>query len=138
MWIMENINKLIAYLIAIANFSKDIHYSVKGDAFNGKHLLADRVYEGLNDFKDSVIEVCILGNDLEPLLMSEYNAMANGLTPLLSKDDREDFEKLKELMTDALGYLEAMQGTTRGENSLIDGIAQDLQGKLGLVNRQVK
>ena len=138
---MENINKfnkLVAYLIAIANFAKDIHYSVKGDAFYSKHLLADRVYDGLNDFKDSVIEICILGNDLEPLLMSEYNAMANGLTPLLSKDDRENFEKLKELMTDALGHLEAMQGTTRGENSLIDSIAQDLQQKLGLLSLQVK
>lgn len=73
---MEKNNKLICYLVAIQNFTKDIHYSCKGDAFYGKHLLVDRIYDGLDDFIDVIKETCLLGNDILPLPSGEYMARA--------------------------------------------------------------
>ena len=138
---MDNVNKLIAYLEAIAAFAKDIHYTCKGDAFYGKHLLADRIQDGLRDFIDSIKETCILGNNLLPLPSGEYMAMAMNLLPPVETDDKKNFENMKNLIENALVHMQRMlqdEETARGEVSLVDGIAQDLQGKLGLVNRQVK
>ena len=140
MGIMDNINKLIYYLIAIQNFAKDIHYTCKGDAFYGKHLLADRIQDGLYDFIDSIKETCFLGNDILPLPSGEYLAKAMNLLPALEQDDKKNFEAMQKLLTDCLVLMQEMlqeKDTPRAEVSLIDGIAQDLQGKLGLVNRQV-
>lgn len=138
---MEKINKLICYLVAIQNFAKDIHYSCGGDAFYGKHLLADRIYDGLDTFIDGIKETCLLGNDILPLPSGEYLAMAMNLLPALEQDDKKNFEAMQKLLIDCLVLMQEMlqeKDTPRAEVSLIDGIAQDLQQKLGLVNRQVK
>ena len=138
---MENINKLICYLVAIQNFAKDIHYSCAGDAFYGKHLLADRIYDRLDGFIDGIKETCLLGNDILPLPSGEYLAMAMNLLPALEQDDKKNFEAMQKLLIDCLVLMQEMlqvKDTPRAEVSLIDGIAQDLQQKLGLVNREVR
>lgn len=138
---MDSINQLICYLIAIQNYAKDIHYSCKGEGFYGKHLLADRIYDGLDDFIDQSKEVYFLGNNLLPLPSGEYLAKAMNLLPPVEADDKKNFEHIKTLIEDCLMHAQKMlleKDTTRGEMSLVDGIAQDLQGKLGLVNRLVK
>lgn len=138
---MENINKLICYLLVIANFAKDIHYSCKGEAFYSKHLLADRIQEGLYDFIDSIKEICLLGNDILPLPSGEYLAMTMNLLPLVETDGKKNFQNMQKLLIDCLVLMQEMlqdKDTPRAEVSLIDGIAQDLQQKLGLVNLQVK
>ncbi len=138
---MDSINQLIYYLIAIQNYAKDIHYSCKGEGFYGKHLLADRIYDGLDDFIDQSKEVYFLGNNLLPLPSGEYLAKAMNLLPPVEADDKKNFEHIKTLIEDCLMHAQKMlleKDTTRGEMSLVDGIAQDLQGKLGLVNRLVK
>ena len=137
---MDSINKLIAYLIAIANFAKDIHYSCRGDAFYGKHLLADRIQDGLYDFIDQIKETCLLGNDIQPLPSVQYLSQAALLIPELTDNDKTNFESIQKLLIDCLVLMQEMLKETdipRAEVSLIDGVAQDLQGKLGLVNRQV-
>ncbi len=50
----DEFNKLITYLLAIANFAKDIHYSCHGEAFYGKHLFADRIQENISEFIDQI------------------------------------------------------------------------------------
>lgn len=138
---MENINKLICYLIAISNFAKDIHYTVKGEAFYSKHELADRIYNGLNDFVDQLKETCILGNNQEPLSSIAYLENTIPLIPLLAIEDKANFVSLKELLEETLVHTQMMlqdKDNPRGEVSLVDNIAQDLQQKLGLVNLQVK
>ena len=138
---MENINKLICYLLAISNFAKDIHYSCKGEAFYGKHLLADRIQERLYDFIDGIKETCLLGNDILPLPSGEYLARTMNLLPPVDADDKKNFQAMQKLLIDCLVLMQEMlqeTDTPRAEVSLVDGIAQDLQGKLGLVNRQVK
>lgn len=135
---MEKFNKLICYLLALANFAKDIHYSCHGDAFYGKHEFADRLADGEDNYIDQIKEICILGNDEEPLPSGEYLSRATSLIPLKSDKDRENFFSMKALMLNALTHLEEMDGMTRGEENLIGNIAQDIQQNLGLVNRQVK
>lgn len=139
--IMENINKLICYLLAIANFAKDIHYSCKGEAFYGKHLLADRIQDRLYDFIDSIKETCLLGNEVLPLPSGEYLVRTMNLLPPVDADDKKNFQAMQKLLIDCLVLMQEMlkeTDTPRAEVSLVDGIAQDLQGKLGLVNRQIE
>lgn len=138
---MENINKLICYLLAIVNFAKDIHYTCKGEAFYSKHLLADRIQDGLYDFIDGIKETCLLGNDILPLPSGEYLSGAANLLPQVEDDDKKNFLAMQNLLTDCLALMQKMlmdTETPRAEVSLVDGIAQDLQQKLGLVNLQVR
>ncbi len=135
---MEKFNKLICYLLALANFAKDIHYSCHGDAFYGKHLFADRIQDNMYEFIDQVKEICILGNNEEPLPSGEYLSRATSLIPQKSGDDLENFKSIQTLMLNTLTHIENMEGLTVGEENLIGNIAQDIQNNLGLVNLQVK
>lgn len=136
---MEKFNKLICYLLALANFAKDIHYSCHGESFYGKHLFADRIQENMYEYIDQIKEICILGNDEEPLPSGEYLSRATSLIPAKSdNDDLENFRSMKALMLNTLTHIESMDGMTVGEENLIGNIAQDVQNNLGLVNQQVK
>lgn len=136
---MTDITKLISYLIAIANFAKDIHYSTHGEAFYAKHEFADLIQSDLNDYIDLIKEICLLGNEIAPLPSGEYLSRATSLIPLREENnDRQNFEKMKNLLIETLSLLEGMDNLTRGENNLLDDIAQNLQQKLGLVNQEVK
>lgn len=134
---MDNINKLIAELIAICSFCKDIHYNSKGDAFYGKHLLADRVQENINEYIDQIKEICILGNDEKTLPSGEYLLKATSFIPAIQNEDKANFKNLENLLIATLGTLESLEGT-KGEENLYGNIAQDLQNSLGLINRQIK
>lgn len=134
---MENINKLIAQLIALQNFCKDIHYNCKGEAFYSKHLLADRVQENISEYIDQIKETCILGNDEKTLPSGEYLLKATSFIPSIQEEDKANFKSLEKLLVVTLGTLEALDGT-KGEQDLYGAIAQDLQNNLGLINRQIK
>ena len=134
---MDNINNLICFLIALQSFCKDIHYSSKGDAFYGKHLLADRIQENLSDYIDRIKEVCILGNDEDTLPSGEYLSRATSSIPEVRNSDKENFKELEQLLVSILTLIETLHGT-KGEENLYGAIAEDLQNSLGLVNRQIK
>lgn len=134
---MEKVNNLICSLIAIQNFSKDIHYNAKGEAFYSKHLLADRVQENISDYIDRIKEVAILGNDEKTLPSGEYLSRATSLIPELSKEDKENFQSLENLIVNTLMLLQDME-STMGEDNLYGEIAENLQNSLGLINRQIK
>lgn len=125
-------------MLAIANYAKDIHYTCHGEAFYAKHLLADRIYDGLYDFIDLLKETCLLGNEIEPLPSGEYLSRATSLIKPITDNDKTNFDNMKDLLVDALAIMDEMKDMTRAESSLIDNISQDLQQKLGLINLQVK
>lgn len=135
---MENINKLIEYLIAISNFAKDIHYNSKGDAFYGKHLLADRIQENLSEYLDQIKEVFFLASDKEPLPSGEYLSRATSLIPEIALEDKANFKSMQNLIVVTLQHIEGLTDLTKGEENLIGAIAQDLQNSLGLINLQIK
>lgn len=136
---LDKLNKLIDYLLAIANFAKDIHYTTHGESFYAKHEFADRIQSNLYDYIDRIKETCLLANEISPLPSGEYLVRATSLIPMReTENDRKNFEKLQGLIISALELMEEMKDLGRGENNLIDEIASDLQGNLGLINLQVK
>lgn len=135
---MENISRLISLLIVIQNFSKDIHYNAKGEAFYSKHLLVDRVQENISDYIDSLKEVCFLGSDKEPLSSKEYLTDAAQVIPAIVDEDKTNFISLSSLLILTLQHIEGLEGLSKGEENLIGNIAENLQTSLGLVLRQIK
>ena len=133
---MENINKLIALLIAIQSYCKDIHYNAKGEAFYGKHLLVDRIQENISEYIDRIKEVFFLPDKKEPKPSKEYLQEASKLIPDIKQTDKENFKQLAELLIKALKKIEAASKLTKGEENLIGAIGEDLQTSLGLVNRE--
>ncbi len=136
---MENINQLLCYILAIANFAKDIHYTCHGEAFYSKHLLADRIYEGLFDFQDEIKETLLLGAGFIPLPSKDYNRGADDLTPdIYDNNDKANFENMKALIERTIAFIDKVDPKTRAENKLLDDVCADLQQKLGLINLQIK
>lgn len=135
---MDKINTLIEYLIAISNFAKDIHYNCKGESFYSKHLLADRINDNLNDHIDSIKELFFMAADKTPLPSGEYLSRATSLIPQVEKTDKANFKSMQNLLVNTLQHIETLTDLTRGESSLIDAVAQDLQSSLALVNFQIK
>lgn len=135
---MDKINVLISYLVAICNFAKDIHYNCKGEAFYSKHLLADKICDGLDEHIDSIKEIFFMAADKIPLPNGEYLSRATSLIPVITSDDKKNFELMSNLLVSALEHIESITDLTRGESSLIDSVAQDLQQNLALVNFQIK
>ncbi len=135
---MEKINKLIEYLLAIANFSKDIHYNCKGDAFYSKHILCDRIGENLYDYIDTLKEIFFLAADKLPLASGEYLSRATSLIPQIESNDNSNFTALSILLVTTLQHIETIKDLTKGEENLLGGIAENLQASLGLVNQQIK
>jgi DNA-binding ferritin-like protein len=135
---MEQFNLLISYLVAICNYSKDIHYNSKGSAFYSKHILADLVLDGLDEKIDDIKENVFLGNGIEPLPSGRYLMAAAALVPPISKEDRLNFIMLKGLVNRVRELIKTMEGPSRGANSLLDAIGEHLDKMAGLLHLQVK
>lgn len=133
------IHKLIALLIAIKGYSKNIHYTVHGDSFYGKHIFADRIEEPINDFIDRLKEVCLLGKlpeGIRPLTSSEYDAMAKEYYPITKdSNDNYNFTQLQNLIQETLHLINQLE-LSKGEENLVGAIAEHLQQMNGLLNLQ--
>lgn len=135
---MEKVNSIIAHLLAIQNFAKDIHYNCKGEAFYSKHLLCDRVAENIYDYIDSIKETSFLARMKEPLQCSEYLRNATAYIPDIALlNDEESFQKLASLIALTLEIIQDLKDLTIAEENLFGNIAENLQNSLGLLNRQV-
>ena len=123
------IDNLIIYLLAIANYAKDIHYNCTGPNFYGDHLFADRFTDNLYDYIDQLKEICLLGHGFKTLHSSVYLARAAQIIP-----DKIDFQKMRELMLNCLQLIESTKDISKGDENLIGAIAQDIQNNVGLLN----
>lgn len=129
---MENLNKLISLLIAIQNYSKDIHYNCIGKEAYSWHLLADRVQENLSDYIDRLKEY-MLGCDISPLSSKEYLANAIEIIPDIQKDIILSFTKMQNLIVGTLNVIEETKLNKAGDN-LISEIADNLTNSNGIIN----
>lgn len=132
----EQINNLIAQLIAIKEFSKDIHYTCHGEAFYAKHLLADKF--NFEEHIDLLKECCLLGNGERPLGSLEY--LKNAIEYLIypnEQSDKNNFEFLGKLINETLNQLDNIETNNKADSSILDSIAQDLQQYKGLLNLQL-
>ena len=118
------IDLLIEYLMAIENFTKDIHYNFYGD-----HLFADRIADGMSDYIDQLKEICLLGHGFKTLYSGEYLIRASELIPL-----DINFENMLKLLLDCLKHIETIDNISKGDENLIGAIAQDIQNNVGLIN----
>lgn len=123
------IDNLICYLLAIANYAKDIHYNCGGASFYGQHLLADRFVDNLYDYIDQLKEICLLGHGIKPLSSREYLKDAADLIP-----QDISFVLMQSLMLIPMQIIEDAQGISKGDENLLGAIAQDLQNNVGLIN----
>lgn len=133
----EQIDNLIVALIAIKEFSKDIHYTAHGEAFYSKHLLADKFnFDGSIDI---LKECSLLGNGIRPLASVEYLQRAINLLSIPEENnDKKNFETLGALLDKALKLISEMSGLSKADENIIGTIAQDLQQYKGLLNLQVE
>ena len=130
-------NNLIFLLIAIDNFSKDIHYTSHGEAFYAKHLLVDKF--NFSEYIDLIKETCLLGKGDRPLPSKEYLLKASELLEKPEEhNDRKNFQTLQGLIEKALRLIQSMEDTTKADDNIIGNIAQDLQQYYGLLNLQVE
>ena len=130
-------NNLIFLLIAIDNFSKDIHYTSHGEAFYAKHLLVDKF--NFSDYIDIIKETCLLGRGDRPLSSKEYLFKASELLEKPEEhNDKKNFQTLQNLIEQALRLIQSMEDTTKADDNIIGNIAQDLQQYYGLLNLQVE
>lgn len=130
-------NDLIGLLMAIKNYSKDIHYNSKGDAFYSKHLLCDRIAEDIDEYIDGIKETFFLARMEKTLPSKEYLSKAIDRIPEIGIDDKESFTRLNFLIANTLALIEELDNTSVGEDNLIGNIAEKLQNSLALLNRQV-
>ena len=133
----EDIDSLIVALIAIEEFSKDIHYTCHGDSFYAKHLLVDKF--NFDNSIDLLKECLLLGNDERPKSSKFYLNMAQLLlVEPKENDDRANFIILHNYIDETLKVINNLENLTKADENVIGGIAQDLQQYKGLVNLEVE
>lgn len=125
----NKIDNLIVYLLAIANYAKDIHYNCGGPNFYGDHLFADRFIGNIYEYIDQLKEICLLGHNLKPLHSSEYLLSASKIIP-----PGTSFKNMHTLIMQCLSEIETISGVSKGDENLIGAIAQDVQNNVGLLN----
>lgn len=131
------IDNLITHLVAIKEFSKDIHYTCHGEAFYAKHLLVDKFEWDANI--DLLKECVILGNNEKPESSKYYLSNTIGLLiePKLI-EDRPNFIFLSGLIDRTLDVIKELEDLSKADENVVGGIAQDLQQYKGLINLQIE
>ena len=132
---MDKFHFLVSYLTALANFAKDFHYYCKSF---GKHLFADEVYDGLYDFTDTIRESVMLASNTLPFSSRKYLSAATMLVPPITNDEQANLEMLEALLNVGRDLVNNFEGTSRGQNALLDEIAGHLDKMAGLTFLQLR
>lgn len=128
--------ELLCRLTAIEYYLKTIHYRSKGENFWSDHIFADKLIDDISGFKDTINEVCFLGEGLDAPLAAD---ILKGTLAYLPEEMTEDmFTKLSDLYCDTLEHIEDIGDCSSGEKSLLDSIAQALQLGYGLILRRIR
>lgn len=136
---MNEVLSIICKVVAISNFAKDIHYSVKSSSMYGNHLFADRTGEQDNrlEFVDLIKEVFYLGRGESVPDSKEIETIVAKILPIKTEDEDKNWALLKQMIKECLVDIEELKDLTRGEENLIGALAQDLQQANGLLGLRV-
>ena len=131
----ELVKKIACRLQAISNFAYDIHYNAKGNDFYENHLFAERIGDQYQTsaFKDEIFETCFLGRGQEVPSSKEIEDGVLALTPESSKDEEQDYKKLRGMISACLVDIESLTGLSLGEGDVFGRIASVLQRHNGLL-----
>lgn len=132
---MDNFHLLISYLTALANFAKDFHYYCKSF---GKHLFADVAYDDIYDYLDEIKENVLLGGKELPRSSKQYLMAAAMLAPTITEDDVVNLRLFAKFVQFGVDLVNKIEGTTRGQNALLDEIAGHLDKTAGLLFLQLR
>lgn len=134
--------RVLCFLLAIQRQAKEIHYHAKGDCFWSDHLLADRIYDGLDDLMDEIQENYYLGKEEEAPSQKDLLIEASEEVNDASGDIKMDFEHLDSLIVACIARIESIteddENLTAGDNDLLGRICSDLQKKHGFLVRRIK
>lgn len=133
--------KVLMILMAIQRAAKGIHYHTGGAQFFSDHLLADRIYEDLDDLIDEIQENYFLGKEEDAPAQKDLLKGAAELVPDETEDMKLAFTALDQLLLDGINTLQTtseLSALTAGDNDLIGRICSDLQKKHGFVWRRLK
>ena len=136
---MEDLFQLLKYIYAIRFYSKDIHYNCRGDVFWSDHLLADRVFDGLDTFTDQINETVYMGYGHLPPASKEVLKDVVKEIPDIVDDITACWRSLYERIEACLDLIADIRDRFEDPalSSLLDGLAEDLRTKKGLVWRRI-
>lgn len=131
----ELVKKIACRLQAISNFAYDIHYNARGNDFYENHLFAERIGDQYQTsaFKDEIFETCFLGRGQEVPSSKEIEDGVLALTPESSKNEEQDYKKLRGMIFACLVDIESLTGLSLGEGDVFGRIASVLQRHNGLL-----
>ena len=133
--------QLLCLLIVIQRVAKEAHYRAFGETFWSDHLLADKVFDGLEDLMDEIQETYFMGEEEANPTQKRIYAYASSMMP-------ESWGSLKDLFVILDGFV--MQGIllaselskasaiTAAESDLLGRICSNLQQKHGFLNKRLK
>ena len=133
--------KVLVYLLAIQHHAKNIHYNCGGSTFWADHLLADKVFDGIQDLMDEINENYFMGKEEKTPQQTKLLEDASELVPDAVEDMTVAFAQLDKLIISCIDELEtvsALESITVGDNDLIGRICSDLQKKHGFLWRRLK
>lgn len=131
----ELVKKIACRLQAISNFAYDIHYNARGNDFYENHLFAERIGDQYQTsaFKDEIFETCFLGRGQDVPSSKEIEDGVLALTPESSKNEEQDYKKLRGMISACLVDIESLTGLSLGEGDVFGRIASVLQRHNGLL-----
>lgn len=130
---------ILVLLIAIQRTAKDVHYYAFGKDFYSDHLLADRIYDGLEDLMDEIQENYFLGQEQEAIPQKVlYEEAAKEMYPY--NEFSGMLKHLDNLIFNCIAKIQLMptDGLTAGDSDLLGRICSDLQKKHGFLVRRFK
>lgn len=133
--------ELLVLLIAIQRVAKEAHYRALGEDFWSDHLLADRIFDGLEDLMDEIQENYFMGEEEANPTQKIIYTEASRLMP-------ETFSSVKDLFEVVDGFimrgifltteLSKSSDITAGDSDLLGRICGDLQKKHGFLIKRLK
>lgn len=133
--------ELIYIIQALNVFYRSAHWRSKGDFFYQNHLLFQRLYEGLDDEIDTLVEL-IIGDTSDTAFVAPklFNDKTQSYTPIGSEDAQLNLTRGAELEKLLLSKIQALN-----ENSIsvgifnhIAGIAQNHSRNLYLIEQTLR
>lgn len=133
--------ELLVLLIVIQRVAKETHYRAVGENFWSDHLLADRIFEGLEDLMDEIQENYFMGEEEANPTQKRIYTEASSMMP-------ESFSSVKDLFAVLDGFimrgiflateLSKASDITAGDSDLLGRICGDLQKKHGFIVKRLK
>jgi DNA-binding ferritin-like protein len=100
--------KLLHQLSALYNFYKSAHWLAKGEYFYQDHLLFGKLYEGLDDEMDTLVELMLgLGSDDSEFDAKKLAEESGKITPKTGKDCISNLKTASTLEEGILKTIEA-------------------------------